>query len=458
MPLRNIYLIVLGVSLSLICYQRADSTRRTEYRRMFEVFARAMGHIEDDYIQPQDREKLFEGALKGMVAELDEYSAYYDPESYRQVRESLDQEFGGIGIQVTLDEETKELMVMSPLVGTPAYQAGVLAGDRILAINGHETEGFTLDDAVEKLRGKIGESVTLKLQHVGQKESHDLTMKRETIQVETVHGDTRAADDSWDYFIEGADKIGYVRISSFGERTTEELQAALTWLQQRERRGLVLDLRNNPGGLLETARQVCDLFLKEGIIVSTRGRDGVTESVYQAAPGGIGEADVPIVVLVNRFSASASEIVSACLQDHWRAIVMGERTWGKGSVQHIIELRTGIDALKITTSTYWRPSGRNIHRLKNAKDTEDWGVSPNEGYQLKLDTEELRELLRYRRFRDVALGSVATAPDEAPNWEPRDPRLPLEVDRQLRMAVDYLEETLRKKSSSATETTLQPQS
>ncbi len=242
------------------------------------------------------------------------------------------------------------------------------------------------------------------------------TLTRERVHVETVLGDRRKADDHWEFMYDEKSRIGYIRISAFSQETAKELRTALEDLKRRKVRGLVLDLRFNPGGLLRSAIEVSNLFISSGRIVSTKGRN-TPERVWDAHGGAVFEG-VPLVILVNHYSASASEIVSACLQDHKRAVVMGERTWGKGSVQNIIELENGRSALKLTTAAYKRPSGKNIHRFPDSKDKDEWGVMPDLGYELGLNDRETREMLVDRRNRDVI---VAHAIDEKSATAPAAP-------------------------------------
>jgi carboxyl-terminal processing protease len=421
MPRRNLYLL-FGISLvSIVCYQQARSSQRDRYGRMFETFTEVMHEIETSYVEPVDERDLFEGALAGMVSRLDEHSAYFNPQEYGELQEDLDQRFGGIGIQVSLENETRQLLVLSPLVGTPAYRAGIVAGDKIVEIDGESTDGFTLDDAVKRLRGEPGEVVRMKvLRADGEIAEHEI--ERAIIKVDTVLGDVRRPDDRWNFFLDGEEGIGYLRLTSFSEDTEVELTAALEWLAAREMKGLILDLRNNPGGLLDAAVKACDLFVERGVIVTTRGRDGVSQEKYEAQPDGTYRG-FPMAVLVNGYSASASEIVAACLQDHRRATIVGERTYGKGSVQHIIPLEEDTSALKLTMASYWRPSGRNIHRLKKAKEEDEWGVRPDAGFEVKVEGEELEKMLTARRDRDVVHARPDSAEASATPPERHDPQL-----------------------------------
>ncbi len=393
MPLRNLVILFFTAIISLICYQTAI---RNHYGGLL---ASAIGEISQNFVEPVDQRELFEGALHGMVEQLDPYSDYISPKELSEFQEELDQEFGGIGIVVGVAEQTQRLTVLSPLPGTPAYEAGLRAGDTILTIDGQSTEGFQLPDAVKLMRGEAGTMVRLTVLQAGSSEPIELELERATIPIASVLGDTRNPDGSWNFSLEQDDRLGYIRLVTFGDQTTEELEETIQSLQGKID-GLLLDLRGNAGGLLAAAVESVDMFIDEGTIVSIRGRNRVEWKDYEATRKATICRDMPLVVLVDHYSASASEIVAASLQDHQRAIVVGDRTWGKGTVQNVIPFEGGASALKLTTATYWRPNGENIHRSKDAKEEDAWGVTPDPGYELKLDDEEFRKLLTYRRERD----------------------------------------------------------
>lgn len=429
MPRRNLQLLVLITFVSLVCQLRAD--------RYGQILAFAMDQIDARYLEEVDRSELFQGAMEGIVERLpDDYSAYISPVAVTEFQQSLDQKFGGVGMEVSLDPETRQLTVMSPLVGTPAYEAGIRAGDKILQIDGQSTQGLSLKDAVSRMQGEAGDPVVLTILHPGQEEPVEIEIIRAVIRVDTVVGDTRNADGSWNYFLEDHPEIGYLRINAFGERTSDEMQQALERLDTQGMKGLILDLRNDPGGLLNAAIEVCDLFIDSGVIVSTRRRDGRVRDRYEAT-GSAPYTGFPMAVLVNQFSASASEIVAACLQDHGRAIVVGQRSWGKGTVQEVIELGPKQGILKLTTASYWRPSGKNIHRTSDADESDDWGVMPDEGYEVIVEDEDLTELLRRRMKRDVyrPVEEEANGGDGDTDHEPLD-------DPQLQKAVEYVERAI----------------
>ncbi|MBA3315874.1 MAG: S41 family peptidase [Planctomycetota bacterium] len=370
-----------------------------QYFELFREFVDTFEQIDRNYVKEVDRKELMRAAITGMLTELDPYSSYIPPADLADFTQGIEQEFGGIGIQVQIDPETRRLTVVTPLPGTPAYRSGVLSGDVIMEVGGESTEGFTVEDAVKKLKGKPGEAVTIGVLHKGSESVEQIELVREVIQVATVLGDRYKTDGTWDFMIDDADKVGYVRLTHFSRRTGEELRDALEQLQSKGMKGLVLDLRFNPGGLLSEAVEVCDLFLEKGTIVSTKGRN-VPERSWEAHQPGT-YSGFPIAVLVNRYSASASEIVSACLQDNDRAVVVGERTWGKGSVQNVIDIGGGASALKLTTASYLRPNGHNIHRFPDSKEEDEWGVKPDDSFEIKLSDDELRDYLIGRRKRDV---------------------------------------------------------
>jgi carboxyl-terminal processing protease len=397
---------------------------------LYQIFVDTLDQVERNYVKDVSRRELMEAAIEGVLTKLDPYSSYINRDDLNRFKTTVENQFGGIGIQIGMDRG--QLKVISPLVGTPAYRAGIMAGDAIVEIAGKPTTGVSLEEAVQRLKGEAGTSVTLAVTHVGSTEKKTVNITREVIHVETVLGDHRRPDDKWDFILDRDKHLGYIRISSFSRDTTEDLKKTIDELQKEGMKGLVIDLRFNPGGLLTSAIEICDLFIPEGRIVSTQGRN-TPERVWDAEKEGTYEG-FPIAILVNRYSASASEIVSACLQDHKRAIVVGERTWGKGSVQNVIELEGGKSALKLTTAGYRRPNGHNIHRFPDSKETDEWGVMPDAGYELKLPDDEMASLVRDRRDRDIlAKGKPAEAPEPRPF-----------VDRQLQKAVEYLSQELAK--------------
>ena len=393
-----------------------------EYFELLKLFADTLDQVERNYVEQVSRRELLEAAIQGVLAKLDEYSDYIPPDQFDSFRTGVENEFGGIGIKVGIMDG--QLTVITPLYDTPAYRTGVLAGDRILMIGDQSTEGLKLEDAIGLMKGPIGSDIKLRVKHPDDVEEQ-VTLKRELVRMETVLGVFRRADDRWEYMLDDEQQVGYIRISSFSGHTAEDLKRALRDLTEREVKMLVLDLRFNPGGLLSSAVEVADCFLSDGLIVSTEGRNTPRREWKATEPGTFDRVEV--VVLINQYSASASEIVAACLQDHQRAVIIGERSWGKGSVQNIIELEGGRSALKLTTAGYKRPSGKNIHRFEGATEDDDWGVQANAGHELRLSLDETRRLLAFHRDLDVI---------RTPSQK-KEPRPETYIDPQLKAALDY---------------------
>ncbi|MGY8769362.1 MAG: S41 family peptidase [Pirellulales bacterium] len=410
-----------------------------DYLELIKLLADTLDQVDRNYVKDIDRRKLMEAAIRGIVTELDPYSNYIAPKDLERFRTGVENEFGGIGIQIAVKQGN--LIITSPLNGTPAYKAGIMPGDIISKIEGKSTKGITIDEAVKRLKGKVDTEVHLTVFHPYSFESEDLTVKREMIQLETVLGDQRQENKDWDFMYDHENKIGYIRLTAFGRTTAKHLRAALNDLTDQGIQGFVLDLRSNPGGLLSSAIEICDLFIESGKIVSTEGRNSPARSWDAEVKGTV--ADCPMAILVNHYSASASEIVSACLQDHKRAVVIGERSWGKGSVQNIIQLEGGKSALKLTTAGYQRPSGKNIHRFEGASDDDDWGVSPDDGFEIKLDRKLQAAYNLYRRDRDFR---TMTPHAPGPETELK------EVDSVLDRAMTYLQNKINPSSEDVSET------
>ncbi len=322
------------------------------------VFSEALHYIKTSYVKPVDSKDLLNGAIQGMVSKLDPHSAFLTPDMFKEMQVETKGEFGGLGIEITVKDE--KLMIVSPIEDTPAYKAGVKAGDVIIKIDGESAKGITLMDAVKKLRGPKGTKVTITIVREGLEKPLDITITRDIIKVKSVR-----------FRMEDPDKkIGYVKIRTFQEHTDRDLSKALGSLKKDALKALILDLRNDPGGLLTQAVDVSDELLPKGkLVVYTKGRTKedkmrfVSESDPKIPPS------VPMVVLVNAGSASASEIVAGALQDWHRAVVIGERSFGKGSVQTVFPLSDG-SALKLTTAKYYTPSGRSIQEEGIVPDVE----------------------------------------------------------------------------------------
>jgi carboxyl-terminal processing protease len=328
---------------------KAYATAAETYRQL-NLFGDVFEKIRNDYVEKPDEGKLVEAAINGMLTSLDPHSSYMDPQAYREMQRSTKGEFGGLGIEVT--EEDGLIKVVSPIDDTPASKAGILSGDIIAAIDGTSTQGLTLDQAVDKMRGPNGSTVVLKIARGAKKELKDYKITRATIEVQSVRGHVQADD------------IGYIRITQFTEKTASGLRSTMEKLKADigadKLKGYILDLRNNPGGLLDQSIEVVNDFVDKGEIVSTRGRNPDDAQRFSARPGDDLSDGKPLVVLINGGSASASEIVAGALQDHKRATLIGTRSFGKGSVQTIMPLGEDSGALRLTTARYYTPSGRSI--------------------------------------------------------------------------------------------------
>jgi carboxyl-terminal processing protease len=442
---------LLGLTLS---YSAPPREKDKDYE-LVRLLVDVLDEVDRNYVKELDadaKRKLVEDMINGGLDHLDPHSSFMNPKEYKAFNTQSKGKFGGIGIQISADRQSGTLTVISPMVGTPAYRAGVLAGDVITKIDGKSTENMRLSDAVDLIQGDKGQKITLTVVHEGKKEPIDLEMTRDTIDVQTVMGDLRKADspEEWDWFIDKDNKIAYIRLIAFNENTTADLKKALEQLKKEGVRGIVLDLRHNPGGLLSSAVDISNLFLSEGRIVSTKGRNQ-KERTYDAAPDKAlmtPAKDFPLAILVNKYSASASEIVSACLQDHKRAVIIGERSYGKGSVQNILKLENDNSAVKLTTASYWRPSGKNIHRFPDSKEADEWGVKPNPGFEVPMKDEERLEYMAWRSDRDVVRVKKDKPEAKGKPEGKKDDKKPF-TDRVLEKAVEHLRKEIDKVGAAA---------
>jgi carboxyl-terminal processing protease len=357
----------------------AESNQRDSAYPSLELFSVVMERVRRDYVDGQHLtyQELVRNALKGMLSELDPHSEFMEPEKFGDLQEDTEGKFGGIGVVISVKDG--KLTVVAPMEDTPGFRAGIRTGDVIQKIEGQSAENMGVADAVKILRGEPGTEVTITVLRPSTGLSKDYKLKREEIKVDMVKDINGRRE-----FPLLENKIGYLRITQFGEKTSEELEIALKKMKGDGMRGLIIDLRWNPGGLLDQAVGVCEKFLPRGqLVVTTEGRTPSQSSVRKAAGRGDELDGAPIVVLINSGSASAAEIVSGCLQDLKRAVVLGERSFGKGSVQSIIELQDG-SALRLTTAKYYTPSHKVIHEK---------GITPNIPV-IATDEEEAAILLR----------------------------------------------------------------
>jgi carboxyl-terminal processing protease len=383
--------------------------------RNLNLFGDVFERVRSDYVERPDDSKLVESAINGMLQGLDPHSSYMDPKSFRDMQVQTRGEFGGLGIEVTMEEGL--VKVVAPIDETPAAKAGVLAGDIISHLDDEPVQGLTLNQAVEKMRGPVNTKIRLKIMRKGQDKPIEVTIVRDIIRVRSV----RARSEG--------DDVAFIRITQFNEQTTDGLKKALSDMQSQigadKLKGYVVDMRNNPGGLLDQAISVSDAFLERGEIVSTRGRNAEETQRFNARAGDLTKGK-PIIVLINGGSASASEIVAGALQDHKRATVVGTRSFGKGSVQTIIPLGSGNGALRLTTARYFTPSGTSIQAKGIKPDIEVLQDVPDE-MKARTDTKGEASLRGHLKAEgDEQTGSQSYIPPD-----PKD-------DKALKMAVDLL--------------------
>jgi carboxyl-terminal processing protease len=357
---------VAGAALSLLATQprlmlvgaSAKAAGGADTYRQLNLFGDVFERVRADYVEKPDDAKLIEAAINGMLNGLDPHSSYMDSKSYRDMQVQTKGQFGGLGIEVTMEQGL--VKVVAPIDETPAARAGIMAGDIITHLDDEQVQGLTLNQAVEKMRGAVNTKIRLKIMRSGQDKPIEVTITREIIMVRSVR--SRPEGD-----------VGYIRITQFNEQTNEGLKKAINDLAGQipaeKLKGYVIDLRNNPGGLLDQAISVSDAFLERGEIVSTRGRNAEETQRFNARSGDVTKGK-PVIVLINGGSASASEIVAGALQDHKRATIVGTRSFGKGSVQTIIPLGSGNGALRLTTARYFTPAGRSIQAKGISPDIE----------------------------------------------------------------------------------------
>jgi carboxyl-terminal processing protease len=382
--------------------------------RQLNLFGVVFERVRTDYVEKPNDSKLVESAISGMLQGLDPHSSYMDAKSFRDMTVQTRGEFGGLGIEVTMEDGL--VKVVSPIDETPASRAGILANDLIVSLDDENVQGLTLNQAVEKMRGPVNTKIKLKVIRKGQDKPLEITLVRENIRVRPV----RARIEQ--------DDIAYIRVTSFNEQTTEGLKREINNLQTQlgdKLKGFIIDMRNNPGGLLEEAVTVSDAFLDRGEIVSTRGRN-TEETQRRSAKSGDLTKGKPIMVLINGGSASASEIVAGALQDHKRATLIGTRSFGKGSVQTIIPLGQGNGALRLTTARYYTPSGKSIQAKGIIPDIEVLQDVPEE-LKARTDTKGEASLRGHLKADgDEQTGSQSYIPPD-----PKD-------DKALKMAADLL--------------------
>jgi len=417
---KRLTLMVAVLALLSVALVAKNSLARHSVLDQLNLLVNVRHELDTFYVEETEDGQLVDAAVRGMVHSLDDpYTEYYSKEELADFDKEVHGEFSGIGAEINV--ESGKLQITSPLEDSPAWEAGVLAGDIVLEIDGtevekifvgHQTRAARINAAIDHLTGQPGTKVTLRVRHkTGEEEN--ITITRKKIVVPTVKGVRRLGEDGhWDYMLDPARRIGYIRLMQFTDKSIDDVRLAVEQLKGEGVRGLILDLRFNPGGLLTGAVDLSDMFLEEGKrIVSIRGR-GVGEQVYRAKRDD-SYTDIPLVVLANEFSASASEIVTGALADNGRAKFIGTRTFGKGSVQ-TTKLMTDdkqqpMGMLKFTTAYYYLPNGRNIHRKPDA---ELWGVDPEPGFYVSMSAEQMEEMIKVRREGDVLRRKNGNGPAE----------------------------------------------
>jgi carboxyl-terminal processing protease len=460
MPQRNLLILIAGIGVCGACYLYGQQNLFARYvaRCLTDIHADALEHVPD-----QD---LFNAAVSGMVDVLhkhgDEHSQFISRDDAGQFRAEMRQQFGGIGVRVRFQGDPPQLTIAAtPDPGTPAATSHIRAGDHVLAIDDRSTEGMSMSDVLHAMRGEVGQSLRLTIQHTSGEHPETVALVRDVIVVDSVLGDRRTAEGGWEFRLADDPRIAQVRITAFGNKTADEIGRVLNKLTGAGVEAVVLDLRDNPGGALDAAVAICDMFLPAGLpIVETRGRDGALRARYTTTGHGKFQK-LPLAILVNQNSASASEIVAACLQDHHRAAIAGQRSYGKGTVQQLIPTESGQSLLKLTSASYWRPSGKNIHRRSNATEADDWGVTPDPVLDVPLTEQEYQAFESYRDRRDLFQPLAGTsAPAKIPAHDVSTPMADATAkddsaasaqfaDRQLRSAEEHLQGALLTKDKPA---------
>ncbi|MEM9253288.1 MAG: S41 family peptidase [Planctomycetota bacterium] len=418
-PFRVAGLVATAVLVVLVTQSWARSN--SVYQQL-DLLVDVRHEIVQNYVEDPDAEALTEAAVRGMIESLDDpYTTYLTPEDVLDLQKHVSGTFSGIGAEITT--QPGRLTIVTPLEDSPAWDAGVMAGDTVLEIDGTSTEDISVQDAVKLLTGEAGTDVTIKVRHeTGEEE--EITITRGVIEVQTVRGFRRDADQAFDFMLDDDNAIGYVRLTSFSEKTVEDLEEVLVELEAQGMRGLIIDVRFDPGGLLTAAVAISDMFLDDGErIVSIKGRREGSERAFDATSDTLVDPGIEVVILANEASASASEILAGALSENDRALMVGTRTFGKGSVQNVRMLDASPGAIKLTNAYYYLPSGRNIHRRPD-KDT--WGVDPSAGSYVPMTPDQISEMIDVRRAGDSVRERKEASEPVTPEWlaeDLKDPQL-----------------------------------
>jgi len=424
--LRNLATLLI---VCLACYANAT------WLRPIRDLAHSLHWIESSYVEPKSTSTLRDAAMQGMLESLDPYSAYIPESSFSQFNAVFEQQFAGLGVQIEGPPQRPKPTIVATLFNSPAFRVGLRPGDVLIQLDDQPVNDVSMDQVSQWLKGPAGSQVSLQIDRSG--EILTFQVPREFVTVESVTGDRRNPDGSWNFLLQAAPQFAYTHIELFGERTASELTNILKNLPS-DCQGLIIDLRDNSGGLLESAIEICDMFLEDGPIVSTIGRNKETDKeVIQATQGVLFPSELPICVLINRESASASEVVAACLKDRQRATVVGERSYGKGNVQSIVPVLGGRAAIRLTTAYYYPPSGRRIHRRPNDSTDAEWGVLPDPiGQMESTDQDDIAVRDRLRLRSDPLRNGLLADHPLAQVDDPQDQQI--SKDRPLSRAIDLL--------------------
>ncbi len=411
--------------------EKQAKAKEADVYEMLELFGQAFEITKERYVDEVDNKKLIESAIDGMLSHLDPHSSYLNKDDFNDMEEQTSGSFGGLGIEVTMDKGV--IKVISPLDDSPAFKAGVEAGDLITHIDNVQVQGLTLTEAIKKMKGKPGTKVTLKIFREGS-EPLDITITRDIIRTEPVKSKTHADG-----------KVGYIRLSTFNDNSYKDMEKAINKLQSEKVIGYVLDLRNNTGGLLDQAVKISDAFINEGEIVSIMSRQEKASRVFYASSGDLIEGK-PLVVLINGASASAAEIVAGALQDHHRAVLLGTKSYGKGSVQTLIPM--GDSALKITTARYYTPSGRSIQADGIVPDVEVNRAKIEEVKEDRLFSEETLENALKNDTKDTSKkeGKKSKKENDEAERDAKDYQLQRAIDMVKGLAVYEIRDTIKKET------------
>jgi carboxyl-terminal processing protease len=427
--------------------EQAKQLKKSDLRQLLVDARLPLGKRED-----LDNKGDIEASLDMAMRKLDPYTQYIPKELVERTNSSVSGLFTGIGVQIRRDLVRDGLLVVTPIKGSPAYKAQIKQGDLITKIRRKvdsqgnplpkeeitSTKGMRVDDAVKLILGKPGTEVEITVEREGEKEPLEFKLRRGRVEVESVLGYQRNSDDSWDYFVDPKTKIGYIRLTSFARKSNDDMKAAVEELVKQGMKGLVLDLRFNPGGYLNVANDICDLFIDDGIIVGIKERGKEPRAMTGETKGS--QTFFPMVCMVNGFSASGSEIVGACLTDHHRAVIVGERSFGKGSVQTIQPFEPTGGEIKLTTAAFLAPTFRNLNKSSTSgKEEEDWGVRPDPGFNIKLTPEEQNELADRLQEREIIPNRALTPKKEVKPF----------TDKQLDVALDYLRKQIKLTGSAS---------